>query len=585
MTPSHFATPSPDPVRNPGTAHRSATPGKSPGLATLALIVLFFDAGNALRAADATPAPAAAVVHSTPPWSLPLTNYIALVLQRSEKLQSDATSLRATNLLSKAERGIFEPALVGSVEHNESRRQNTARDVVSLGNSLFDERNNSYTSALEFLVPTGARVRIGYSLREINNNLQFGARTNGEYETFLGGNVVQPLLKNAGAAATRFAIRLADSNADIARQEYRRALLQLVGGAESAYLGLFLAQEQLRTFNESVKVAETVLADFKIRAETGKASELDVLQAEADLSERNSGRRDAEQKLAEARARTASFVGTTERDIQGILTAEAPAVVTPEHLDFQERWPALFDFNPDYLAQRKRIEQEGIRVAYAKNQRLPQLDLRASYGMNGLGQTAGESWDAVTTGDYPTWYVGGELRVPLGGDSRSRHELAAARDRQTAAVLALKDLETQLANSLATGIHRVRNSQAAIADTETTVRLNRALLDTELARLDVGRVDARRVLEVERDLLIAKLTALAAVVLYHQSTIDLEILTGTYLIKHGVETLAGDLPLPASLVRRTRGTRDEFFLKPSGTTPTTNAVSAASNSNRLPSPP
>ncbi len=556
-----------------------------PALALLASALLLGGLVPTGHAADPTTAsasdpgltstPAGSAVFTNTPWSIPLTNYIALVLQRSEKLQADATSLRATNLYSRAERGIFEPALVGSVEHNENRRQNTARDVVSLGNSLFDERNNSYTSALEFLVPSGARIRVGYSLRDINNNLQFGARTNGEFETFIGGNIVQPLLKNAGAAATRFAIRLADSNADIAKQEYRRALLQLIGGAESAYLGLYLAQEQLRTFQESVRVAETVLADFRIRAETGKASELDVLQAEADLSERNNGRRDAEQKLAEARARTAAFVATTERDLQGILTAEAPAPVAPERLAFEDRWPTLFDFNPDYVAQRKRIDQEGIRVAFARNQRLPQLDVRASYGMNGLGQTAGESWDAVTSGEFPTWYVGAELRVPLGGDAKSRHELSAARDRQSASVLALKDLETQLANLLATSIHRVRNSHASIADTETTVRLNRTLLDTELARLDVGRVEARRVLEVERDLLIARLTALAAVVLYHQSTIDLEILTGTYLVKRGVESVSGDLPMPASAFRRLQGSRRDFYLKPSGATPD----SAATPSN------
>lgn len=546
-------------------------------------------AAESTPASPPPPAPSsvmpASALATHAPWSIPLTNYIALVLQRSEKLQADATSLRATNRYSRAERGIFEPALVGSVEHNENTRQNTARDVVSLGNSLFDERNNSYTSALEFLVPSGARVRIGYSLREIHNNLQFGARTNGEFETFIGGNVVQPLLKNAGAAATRFAIRLADSNADIARQEYRRALLQLIGGAESAYLGLYLAQEQLRTFQESVRVAESVLADFRVRAETGKASELDVLQAEADLSERNSGRRDAEQKLAEARARTAAFVGTTERDLQGILTAEPPAGVLPEKLEFEERWPTLFDFNPDYVAQRKRIDQEGIRVSFARNQRLPQLDLRASYGMNGLGQTTHESWDAVTSGEFPTWYVGAELRVPLGGDAKSRHELAAARDRQTASVLALKDLETQLANLLATSIHRVRNSHASIADTETTVRLNRTLLETELARLDVGRVEARRVLEVERDLLIAKLTALAAVVLYHQSTIDLEILTGTYLVKRGVESVSGDLPMPASPFRRLQGSRRDFYLKPSGVTPNPNDPKAPVTSTSTPTHP
>ena len=45
--------------------------------------------------------------------------------------------------------------------------------------------------------------------------------------------------------------------------------------------------------------------------------------------------------------------------------------------------------------QGKKVRQEELRVAYAKNQRLPQLDLKASYGLNGLGSTPGESWDDV----------------------------------------------------------------------------------------------------------------------------------------------------------------------------------------------
>ena len=504
-----------------------------------------------IRAAE--PAPTAAVkapgAPARPAWRIDPTNYLSLVLQRSERLQADAAILRATNRYARAERGVFEPALVTGAGYTVNTRLNNARDLTSLGRQLFDEHNAEYTSALEFLVPSGARLRVGYSLKDLNNNLQTGSRTNGEYETFIGGNVVQPLLRNAGTAATRYFIRLADASAEIARQEYRRALLQLVGGAESAYLGLHLAQEQLRTFEESVRVAQTVLADFRVKAETGKASELDVLQAEADLSERNNGRREAEQKLAEARARAAAFAGTTERDPRGALLAEAPPPARLGALEFGDRWPTLFDFNPDYAAQRRRIEQEGIRVAYARNQRLPELDLRASYGMNGLGLSPGDSWDRLTSGEYPSWYVGAELRIPLAGDIRSRHELAAARDRQTAALLTLKDLETQLANLLSSSLHRVRNTFDAIADTETTVRLNQALLDTELARRDVGRVEARRVLEVERDLLIARLNALAAVVQHHQAVIDLDVLTGTRLLNRGIETPGGDLPMPAPNAR------------------------------------
>lgn len=498
-------------------------------------------------------------------WTMGVTNYLGQVLERNQRLKADLLTLRATNSLAKAERGIFEPAFVGSVDHTENRKQNTARDVVSLGNQLFDERNNSYSSALEFLVPTGARLRVGYSLRDIRNNLQFGTRTNGEWETFIGGNLVQPLLRNAGPSATRYGIRQADLNSEVAQQEFRKSAAQLMGAAEAAYFGLYLAQQQLRTFEESVRVAESVLADFKVRAQTGKASDLDVLQSEADLSVRRNGRNDAAQKLAEARARASAFLGTTERDARGVITAEAPGQPKLGNIQFEYHWPNLFDFNPDYLAQRKRVELEGVKLAFARNQRLPQLDLKASYGMNGLDRTPGASWDQVTTGDYPSWYVGVEFRAPLGGDRRGRHEVAAARDRQSATLLALKDLETQLGSVLTSTLNKIEHNYAAIADTETTVRLNQALLDTEMARLEVGRVEARKVLEVERDLLIARLNALAAVIQYHESTVDLEILTGRYLFDRGLETPGGAL---ATGDPDTRGlgttTREEFQRRPTG---------------------
>lgn len=550
---------SPRPAPIPRLRPTSLDRRRSPALSALLGLVLALPHPLARAETTNEPAPAQAA------WTLGVTNYLALVLENNRRLKADTLTLRATNELAKAERGIFEPAFVGSVDHTENRKQNTARDVVSLGNQLFDERNNSYSSALEFLVPSGARLRVGYSLRDIQNNLQFGTRTNGEWETFIGGNLVQPILRNAGPSATKYGIRQADLNSEVSRQEFRRSVAQLVGASEAAYFGLYLAQQQLRTFEESVRVAESVLADFKVRAQTGKASDLDVLQAEADLSVRRNGRNDAAQKLAEARARASAFVGTTSRDGRGVITAQAPDQPRLGDVSFERHWPTLFDFNPDYLAQRKRVELEGVKLAFARNQRLPQLDLKASYGMNGLGETPGASWEQVQTGDYPNWYVGVEFRAPLGGDRRGRHEVAAARDRQSSALLSLKDLETQLGSLLTSTLSKIEHNFSAIADTETTVRLNQALLDTEMARLEVGRVEARKVLEVERDLLIARLNALAAVIQYHESTIDLEILTGRYLFDRGLETAGGALAVDDPDTRGlTTTTREEFQRRPSG---------------------
>jgi outer membrane protein len=441
----------------------------------------------------------------------------------------------ATRRRESAEKGIFEPSLVLGATREENMRQLTSERLVNIGRpgvTNFSEQNNRYNSALEFLVPTGARLRLGSTLSDIRNNFQqlnqLSIFTNSEYESFVGASLVQPLLKNFGPRATLANLRIAAQQSEIAWQDYRKQLSQTLAGAEAGYWGLYLAQEQLRFFDESVKVADTVLADARARNAAGKAAEIDILQAEADLAMRRNGRSEAVQKLGEARSRVAGFIDTTPFDARGMVVAEAPPAIVDRKLEFLEHWNWVFSQNPDFSAQKARLQQEGIRVAFAKNQALPQLDLKSSYGLNGLGRSPGESFDQYSN-QYESWSIGLELRVPLGGGIKERNELAATRARKQAAILVLKELETTLRNTLNVTLEKVRHARMAIQDYEATVRLQENLLKTELARLEVGRVEARKVLEVERDLLQSRLSALAAQITYQQSVLELDVLSGTYL--------------------------------------------------------
>lgn len=474
-------------------------------------------------------------------WQVSLTNYLRLVIAQNDRLAAQELQVVAAQAQQKGERGIFEPALVGSAEHQVNNRQLNSQalsSTIGLRTNAVWERNNNYSSAIEFLVPTGARLRLGSTLHDLNNTYQqigISKLTNGEYESFVGVTVAQPILKNAGTTATLAASRLAARQSDVAWQEYRGNLIQVIAGAEVAYLGLHLAQEQVRFFSESVSVAQTVLDDAKARVAAGKSGELDVLQAEADLAARRNGLREAEQKLTEARARAMSGFASTEADERGILMAEAPGLPEDRGLEFSSHWPVLFNHSPELRAQYQKLAQEGIRVAYAKNQRLPQVDVKASYGLNGLGVTPQDSYDRAMTKDYDTWSIGVELRIPLGGGIKERQELIAARARKRAVLLGLKDLETQLGNSLRVALKKFEFTRTAIADHEAAIRLNQNLLDAEMARLKVGRVEARKVLEVERDLLQARLTTLAASVGHFQASIELEALEGSYLARRGLE--------------------------------------------------
>src|SRR5690606_26655648 len=110
-------------------------------------------------------------------------------------------------------------------------------------------------------------------------------------------------------------------------------------------------------------------------------------------------------------------------------------------VDYYESYRNAFDHNPDYISRRQEALAENVRLAFAKNQRLPQLDLKASYGLNGLGGSPAHSWDDVEGGDFPAWSVGVELRIPITGGIRERNEYEAAKLAKQRSLVGLKEIE------------------------------------------------------------------------------------------------------------------------------------------------
>lgn len=185
---------------------------------------------------------------------LTLSNYLRRVVRANETLQARWLEARAARRRARAERGAFEPEVVASIQRQINERQNTVEQQRSTLTGIFSERNNIYQGGLESLLPSGARVRLGYTLRDLRNNLQsqplFLSRgaTNGEFVSFVGMTVTQPLLKGAGPAATLAALRIAALESDMALQECRRQFMITLAQAEDAYWNLYLAQEQVRFF-------------------------------------------------------------------------------------------------------------------------------------------------------------------------------------------------------------------------------------------------------------------------------------------------------------------------------------------------
>ncbi len=465
------------------------------------------------------------------------------MLERNEALQGKYLEYEVSRRRGRAEKGAFEPDFVASYEHDDNKRKNTSvQAAAEFGAPQFAEQNNIYSGGLESLVPTGAKLRLGYTLQDLKNTLQSpSVHSNGEYVTFFGITATQPLLKNAGFTATMANLRLAALDSDLAFEQYRRQLMVALSSAEAAYWNLYMIQEQVRFFEESVRVAETILKDSQARLDAGQGSELEVMEARSGLAFRQSKLADAREKLSEAINQVLGlYAATPVNGNERIVAVDKPSL-TDEQLSFFQGWRNAYEYNPDYLAQRKRLIMAGVRSSYAWNQRLPELNLKGSYGLNGLGSTPESSWSDIETRGWPSWSVGVELRVPLLGGIRGRNELAAARLNQEAALTAMHDLETQIANALHTAMQKIQGRRESVPRYESVVDFANNVLQTQLARLQVGRVESRKVLEADVDLFEAKNSLLETMIQYRRALLEYELVEGTILKHRNAEVNQADL--------------------------------------------
>ena len=135
-----------------------------------------------------------------------------------------------------------------------------------------------------------------------------------------------------------------------------------------------------------------------------------------------------------------------------------------------------------------------------------------------MGSTAleipGTSFDDVSNGDFATWSVGIELRLPLDGGIRAKKQLQAVTLEVQQAELTLESMETEVSTGISAALHNMKSTYSSVGNHDKVVEFYTNLLNTQLERLEVGTVDNQQVLETEEDLLEAKIQSLMAKILF-----------------------------------------------------------------------
>ena len=217
----------------------------------------------------------------------------------------------------------------------------------------------------------------------------------------------------------------------------------------------------------------------------------------------------------------------------------------PEIVPITESWEDIavdaLHNHPEYLIRKKQVELEGLRLKYAENQRLPQLDLNLSYGFNGLGTSVSESWDQINDFNKVDWFAGVILNVPILGDRKADEETSAARRRKQQALMNLKAVEIQILNLSVTTFKQLKSDFNTYQKSVQVVGFREELLEVELAKLAEGKSSSREVFEIESELSESKIESLRKMFDYQRTQIELLVFQGIFLEERGIDVTRDQL--------------------------------------------
>ncbi len=508
-------------VANPGAA----------GLFTVSLLTLAL-AGLATAGEDAGKDMAATLKPDSRMASgMTLPGYVQSVVQVNNVIASQ----RLNQMISEEDvvkaASVFEPVASVSANRSGLRQKNTAEeDLVRQNLGIYERRNTLYEAGVSVLAPTGATVEAKLGMDAIRSNLQVVAAKPKEYKSYYDLSLTQPLARDRGIDITRARVRMAELDASAAGHGTREVTTSVVSDAISAYLELALAQSRDQLWREGVRMAERLLDEAKSLYRQGRMAETALLDVENSLVRYRVGANESRQRLVEAMNKGRSLMLATAQEHAAPLVAldPLPEVQAPAE-SFTRSMEVALQHRPDYHSRQAAIEREGVRVVYAQNQTLPRVDLVASYGINGLEYGAGQALDALGQSDFPSWKIGLQASIPLGGNRKASAELRSARMGKEKALLDLKGVETAIANDVDNSLAAIDSSYQRWQMYGQVLTTEERQLSTERRLLEAGRSDMRNVLAREEAMIRTRTALLEQSVAYARAKMSLAVAQGTLL--------------------------------------------------------
>lgn len=410
---------------------------------------------------------------------------------------------------------------------------------------IFDQTVERSEIGIQARSPIGTVLRIGGRASRLISTFQGDTRSiSPTYNSSLLFEGRQPLLKDAGLDANLAGVRIARLNRDAQELAWKFRLEVTLQQVVSTYYEMLFGLADLRNKGDAITAGIDLVAQSKMRLETGFFSPYEVQQARTQLSFDRENLLLVKNRFLERQFDLRQLVSRQyEPDDRRIFlpVISLPSLKVPK-LDRDTLLRLAFERRHDYRAAIVAADAEDVRLKYAKNQRWPQVDLIATYGWNGLDRNYGAALNRLTESQAPQWQLGIAGSIPIGG-IQPRAQVDAAQGRKTQALLRVKQSEVEIGIAVERAWELVRTNQMRVETARVTNKAAEDAVRIGLRRMEEGLISNFDLIEQQRRLYEARTRELDSVAELNKSITQIWLATGTVLENLGV-TFDADAPQP-----------------------------------------
>jgi outer membrane protein TolC len=355
-----------------------------------------------------------------------------------------------------------------------------------------------------------------------------------EYQTSATITLIQPLLKNFGAAANLADLRIARLNKKTQIVTWKQRVSTTVQNVISTYYDMLYAMRDVELKEQMIESGLKLLAQNQRRLDLGFMSPLDVQQAEVQVSTDREALIISKGFFLERQFALKRLILDELRsgDHRIFIPMTSPRLPVPK-IDRGEFMQTALVRRYDYQAALLDAEVQDVRLRFARNQLWPQVDLVGTYGVNGLQGSYDDSFDSLGAGRAPEWSAGVQVQIPF-GFVKERAQLNLVKGLKEQAILKVKQTELNVGVDVDTVISRILTNQQRVETARKTRELNEEAVRVAYKRLEEGQISSFELIGQAVKLGDAQSRELATIAELNKSISQLWLATGTILDRQGV---------------------------------------------------